>query len=77
MGPDDNQKKEWIQAIQGGTAPLSNFDYASVLTESMLLGNVAIRVGKPLKYDGEKGVLTNLSNSASLLAPPPRAGWEL
>lgn len=47
VGPDENQKREWIRAIQGGSAPLSNFDYASVLTEAMLLGNVAIRMGKP------------------------------
>jgi predicted dehydrogenase len=77
VGPDENQKREWIRAIQGGSAPLSNFDYASVLTEAMLLGNVAIRMGKPIEYDGQKGEITNHSNTASLIAPSPREGWEL
>ena len=77
VGPDENQKREWIRAIQGGTAPLSNFDYASVLTEAMLLGNVAIRAGKPIEYDGQKGVITNHADAVQLIAPPPRAGWEL
>jgi predicted dehydrogenase len=77
VGPDENQKREWIRAIQGGAAPLSNFDYASVLTEAMLLGNVAVKVGKPIEYDGEKGEIMNHPNAASLIAPLPRAGWEL
>ena len=46
VGPDENEKCEWILAILGGSAPLSNFDCASVLTEAMLLDNVAIRMGK-------------------------------
>ena len=56
---------------------MSNFDYASVLTEAMLLGNVAVRVGKPIEYDGQKGAITNHPDAARLVAPPPRAGWEL
>ncbi len=77
VGPDENQKREWIRAIQGGTPPLSNFDYASVLTEAMLLGNIAVRLGKPIDYDGQKGVVTNIPAASLLIAPPPRAGWEL
>ncbi len=77
VGPDENQKREWIRAIQGGSAPLSNFDYASVLTEAMLLGNVTIRTGKPLEYDGETGTVTNHPNAASLINPPARKGWKL
>jgi predicted dehydrogenase len=77
VGPDENQKREWIRAIQGGTAPLSNFAYASVLTEAMLLGNVAVRVGKTIEYDGEKGTITNQPDSTNLIAPLARQGWEL
>ena len=73
-GSDQNQKREWIRGIQGGAKPLSNFDYASVLTESMLLGNVAVRLGKPIEYDGRKGEVTN---APELIARTPRVGWEL
>ncbi len=76
-GPDENQKREWIRAIEGGSRPLSNFDYASVLTEAMLLGNVAVREGKPVEYDGQKGEITNLPDAGNRLAPASRAGWEL
>jgi predicted dehydrogenase len=77
VGPDENQKREWIHAIQGGSTPLSNFDYASVLTEAMLLGTVAIRMEKPIEYDGQTGTITNHSAAANLVDPPSRKGWEL
>ena len=76
-GPDQNRKREWIEAIQGGSKPLSNFDYASMLTESMLLGNVAVRLGKAIDYDGAKGKVANLPAAAPLIARTPRSGWEL
>src|SRR5262249_3341982 len=45
---DDNQKREWVEAIRAAQAQvaLSNFDYAATLTEAMLLGNVAVRSGE-------------------------------
>jgi predicted dehydrogenase len=45
-GGDDKQKAEWIDAIKGGPKPLSNFDYAGMLTEFILLGNIAVRANK-------------------------------
>ena len=77
VGTDENQKREWLEAIQGGTTPLSNFDYASVLTEAMLLGNVAIRLGQPIDYDGTQGKVTNVAAAAALVDPAVRKGWEL
>jgi predicted dehydrogenase len=46
---DEGQKEEWVKAIRGGPAALSNFDYAARLTETILLGNVAMRAGKSQK----------------------------
>jgi predicted dehydrogenase len=46
---DEGQKEEWVKAIRGGPAALSNFDYAARLTETILLGNVAMRAGKSHK----------------------------
>jgi predicted dehydrogenase len=47
--------EEWINAIKGGPAPMSNFpDYASHLTETVLLGNVAVWVADKPDAKGEK-----------------------
>ena len=74
---DDHHKQEWVQAIQGGPNTLSNFDYSATLTEAMLLGNVAVRVGEPIEYDGAHGRITNLAEANSHLQISYREGWKL
>ena len=74
---DLHQKMEWVRAIQNGTQPTSNFAYASVLTEAMLLGNVAVMVGKKIHYDGETGQVTNAPEAAQYLQREYRKGWTL
>jgi hypothetical protein len=74
---DDNHKREWIRAIQGGPATMSHFDYAATMTEAMLLGNVAVRLGEPLEYDGKTGSVTNCPAAAMHLDPECRVGWEV
>ena len=75
-GGDDGMKKEWVAAIRGGPVAYSNFDIASHLTESMLLGNVAMRItGKKLEYDGKEGKITNNDDADKLLKTDYRTGW--
>jgi predicted dehydrogenase len=52
--PDEKQHKEWLQACRDGkhSVPYSNFDIAAYLTEIILLGCVALRVGKKLEWNG-------------------------
>jgi len=50
--PESNPYKEWIRACKGGPMCGSHFDYAGLLTETALLGNVAIRSGKKFFWDG-------------------------
>jgi predicted dehydrogenase len=78
-GDDDGQKLEWVQAIRAGkpSLALSNFDYASTLTESMLLGNVAVRSGQAIDYNPETGEITGSSSASQYLKPYFRKGWEI
>ncbi len=76
-GPDTDQKREWIRAIQGGPAPMSNFDYASRMTEAMLLGNLAVRLGQALEYDGQTGEVVNNREATQLIRGTYRKGWEV
>jgi predicted dehydrogenase len=45
--------KEWVDAIKAGdsTKALSNFEYSSQLTETVLLGVVALKVGGKIEWD--------------------------
>jgi predicted dehydrogenase len=71
------QKEEWVAAIKGGPPAMSNFDYAAVLTETMVLGNVAIVAGKKIEYDGAAMKVTNNADADRLLRYEYRKGWTL
>jgi len=70
--------REWIAACKGGTPAMSNFvDYASQLTETVLLGNVAMRVGKPVRWDAENLRATDLPAADQYIRREYRKGWSL
>jgi len=75
---DLEQKKEWVEAIKKGNAKLAlgNFDYAALLTEVVLLGNVAMRAGKKLTYNGKTGTFSE-EDANKLLHRTYRSGWKL
>ena len=76
---DQGQKDEWVQAMRQGKPELalSNFDYAGMLTETVLLGNVAIRAGKKLEWDGPHLKVTNSKEAQEIIMGSYRKGWEL
>lgn len=70
--------QEWIRACKGGPAPLGNFvDYASALTETVLLGNVAIRVGQKFTWDSANLRATDCPAAAQYVRREYRNGWTL
>lgn len=69
---------EWIEAIRGGPAPSENWqDCAAPLTEMVLLGNVAIRAGVHLTWDGPNMRFTNSEAANRLLKAEYQNGWRL
>ncbi len=71
--------REWIDACKGsGSRPFSSFDYAATLTETVLLGNSAMRVsGKKLDFDAEKLAFTNDDRANQYLTRTYRDGWKV
>ena len=76
-GGDERHHLEWIAACKGGKPGYSNFDIAAYLTEIILLGCVALRVGKKLEWDGPNMRATNAPEAAHIIRRTPRAGWAL
>lgn len=68
---------EWIRACKGGEPAMSNFDYAAALTETLLLGNLAIVTGEPIYWDPESMKAINCSKADCLINRPYRKGWSL
>ncbi len=67
---------EWLEACKTGSPTLSNFEYATTLTEAVLLGNVAYRAQQKLFYNGKSGRVTNTRAGDPYIQPPYRRGWE-
>ena len=72
-------RMNWIDAIRGRSKTTCPFEYAGPLTETMLLGVVALRTGqgKRIDYDGESGRITNVPEANQYLRREPRKGWEI
>jgi predicted dehydrogenase len=70
--------KEWIDACRGGEAAGSNFvDHGGLLTEVCLLGNVALRAGGKLAWDGPNMKVTNDRSANQYLRRTYRSGRTL
>ena len=68
---------EWVRACKGGEPAMSNFDYASALTETILLGNLAITTGEPIYWDAERMRAINCPKADFYVNRPFRKGWTL
>lgn len=76
--------KEWLEACKGGKPAGSNFDWAGPLTETVLMGNVALRMELRSKLDRQKLLwdskarkFSNLEGANEFLHKNYREGWKL
>ena len=72
-----NEDVEWLDACRGGQPALSNFGHSGPFTEVVLLGNLAIRLAKPIEWDGERMEAHNAPEAAELIRRSYRSGWEI
>ena len=73
-------REEWIAACKTDSPTTSNFDYAAKLTETMLLGCIALRVADKyttLQWNGPKLRFTNLDMANRYVDKKYRKGWSL
>jgi len=75
---------EWILACKGGEPAGSNFEWAGPLTETVLLGNIALRkemrdfqTSQALLFDPEKPSFPNNPEADKFFHTEYRKGWSL
>lgn len=67
----------WADACRGVGEATSHFDYSGPLTETVLLGTIAIRSpGETLQWNADALKITSPSSANVLLSKPYRKGWE-
>ncbi|HYW81505.1 MAG TPA: Gfo/Idh/MocA family oxidoreductase, partial [Thermoguttaceae bacterium] len=73
-----SHEREWLDAIRGKVdQPMSNFDYAGRLIETLMLGNVATMLGRDIEYDPIAGVCVGDDEATAALDREHRKGWQL
>jgi predicted dehydrogenase len=72
-----NHHQEWVDACRGKGTTQSPFGYAAVLTESLLLGNVALRTGKSIEWDAATMEVRGDAAANAIVKPAFRSGWSL
>jgi predicted dehydrogenase len=68
---------EWIAACKRRGATQSNFGYAAVMTEAILLANVAFRTGKTIEWDAAAMKAAGVPEADPLIRRDYRKGWSL
>ena len=77
-GGQSGHERNWIEACKTGGQATSGFDYAGPFTETVVMGNLAIRnLGKKLLWDGENMKVTNDEKANAYVTPEYREGWSL
>ncbi|HTI69619.1 MAG TPA: Gfo/Idh/MocA family oxidoreductase [Candidatus Limnocylindria bacterium] len=69
--------EEWIAACKGGPKAYSNFDVAGPITETVLLGNVALRAGRRIEWDAKAFKVSNIKTANAFVRSPYRKGWDV
>lgn len=73
-----SHEQNWIDACKGGDAACSNFDYSGPFTETVVMGNLAIRMpGRRLEWDGANMKVTNNDVANEFVGKTYREGWTL
>ncbi len=67
----------WINSFKNNTQSPGSFIYAGPVTETILLGAVALRAGKKVEYDNASMKITNVPDANKYLVREYRKGWEL
>ena len=67
----------WVNAFRNNEESPGSFLKAGPVSETILLGAVALRAGKKLKYDSANMKITNVPEANQYLYREYRKGWEM
>jgi predicted dehydrogenase len=78
LAPTNGHHRDWVDAIKGGPAASSNFEYGAHLTEITLLGVLSLRLGgQKIYWDSTNLKAKGLDDADQYIREPERSGWEM
>jgi len=69
--------EQWLRACKGGEPADASFQNIHPFTETIALGNIALRVNKKLEWDAENRRISNVPEANEFMYREYRPGWEL
>jgi predicted dehydrogenase len=69
--------RDWIDACKGGEPASSPFAYGAHLTEISLIGLLALRLGKPVRWNAAAMRAEGLPEAEPIIHGTYRPGWEI
>jgi hypothetical protein len=73
----NNHYTDWLDAIRKRTKPICDIEIGCRSVSVCHLGNIAYRLGRPLKWDPNREVFINDSEANRLLSRAMRSPWHL
>jgi predicted dehydrogenase len=74
--PQESHHQEWLRACRGGPPTFCRFNgFASVLTETMLVANLALRMGKTIEWDADNLDARGCPEARPAIQRDYRSGW--
>ena len=70
-----NHYEDFFTAIRDDSQPGANLDYGAPLTEAVLLGTLAQRTGKRIRWDRDRMAVVGVPEAEPYLKPQISAGW--
>lgn len=68
--------KDFLQAIANGTRPVADIEQGHISTASCILANIAMQLGRPLRYDPSTRTIPGDVEATRLLRRPYRGPWQ-
>jgi len=75
--PRADRTSFWIDSFKNNTQSPGSYIHAKPVTETILLGAVALRAGEKVEYDSANMKITNVPEANKYLVREYRKGWEL
>lgn len=75
--PGNSPYADFIRACKGGPPACSNFDVSGLFTETVILGNLVLRVGRTIEWDSAHLRVKNAPEAHQYIHGHYRKGWKV
>jgi hypothetical protein len=72
-----DELEQWIRACRGEAPSDARFENVAAITETVLLGTIAVRVDRKLRWDAANARFLDAPEADALLSREYREGWKL